>query len=99
MSSSRKQIIAVLQNKYPDIKLESAELFEGREEQEDGGIWVQSVEDRNLCKNGLPMFDYYANGNEDKYDLGVNVEMIDLLDKHGWYAEWNDPGTIFLYKE
>ncbi len=32
------------------------------------------------------------------YESGVHLEIYKWLDERGWYAEWNDPGTIFLWK-
>ena len=55
----------------------------------DGEIW-ESAED---LENQI-FFDYYSMSSE--YDLGIRYDIYKFLEHHGWYAEWNDPGTIFI---
>lgn len=45
--------------------------------------------------DGLPIFDYYTELNN-YYIFGVLNTFESFIDKHGWYAEWQDPGTIVL---
>ena len=60
------------------------------------GIWL-SAEDRDVMPNGKDlMFDYYSS-DYDMYDVGINIELMDLLKNHGYYAEWNDAGTVLLW--
>lgn len=56
-----------------------------------GGVWISAEEPENIY-----FFDYYAMGAS--YDCGVRTSLSELLDKIGWYAEWNDPGTVMLWK-
>lgn len=56
-----------------------------------GGIWISAEEPQNTH-----FFDYYAMGRT--YDCGVRTSLVELLDKLGWYAEWEDAGTIMLWK-
>ena len=56
-----------------------------------GGIWISAEEPDNEF-----YFDYYAMSST--YDLGVRATLVDFLQKRGWYAEWNDPGTMMLWE-
>jgi hypothetical protein len=87
----RNQLIGELQSKYPKMFLSTTEEFNG----EEGGIWT-SGEDAPVNARGLPIFDYYTE-KYDKYDLGIESKFRDYLDKLGWYCEWYDCGTIFIY--
>lgn len=57
----------------------------------EGGIWISAEEPDNEL-----FFDYYAETKA--FELGVRVTLDDFLEKRGWYAEWNDPGTIMLWE-
>jgi len=59
------------------------------------GLWL-SGEEGNLF-DGLEAFNYWAES--DLWDGGVLKGMRDWLDDRGWWAEWNDAGTIMLYKK
>jgi len=65
----------------------NTEEFDGSK----GGIWISAEEPDNEF-----YFDYYPMSKG--YELGVRTTMIDFLGKRGWYAEWNDPGTIMLWE-
>lgn len=56
-----------------------------------GGIWISAEEPDNEF-----YFDYYAESRT--YELGVRATLADFLQKRGWYAEWNDPGTMMLWE-
>lgn len=66
----------------------TTEEFDGSE----GGIWLSAEEESNQW-----FFDYYADNRA--YELGVKNTMRDFLEKRGWYAEWNDPGTVMLLED
>jgi hypothetical protein len=34
---------------------------------------------------------------ETVYTLGVRNTLKAILDEAGWYAEWNDGGTVFIF--
>jgi len=57
-----------------------------------GGIWISAEEPENEY-----FFNYYAESRG--YDLGGGTTLIEFLGKRGWYAEWNDPGTIFIWTD
>jgi hypothetical protein len=42
-------------------------------------------------------FNYYATDYK-KFDCGINIKLKEQLAKVGYFAEWNDCGTIFIWK-
>lgn len=53
------------------------------------GIWISADSTSNL-------FNYYAEGAW-RDTFGVHPDLMAFVEKHGWYFEWNDPGTIMMY--
>lgn len=51
----------------------------------DRGLWIAADE----CYS-FPFFDYYGHG--------VDESLEKLADDNGYYWEWNDPGTIMIWK-
>lgn len=92
MAKTRQQMMELLEAKYPKMFLRTTEQFNGNK----GGIWT-SGEDDLPAKDGFPLFNYYGEGK--RYELGVHTEIYSFLEKHGWYAEWYDAGTIMLWQE
>ena len=92
MATNRDNLMNLLKSKYPKMFLRTTEEFDGC----NGGIWT-SGEDNLPAKDGFPLFDYYGEGN--RYELGVHTEIYNFLEKHGWYAEWHDCGTIMLWED
>ena len=45
----------------------------------------------------LPLFDY-GTDLHNYYIFGILNEFDEFLEAHGWYAEWEDPGTVILGK-
>jgi hypothetical protein len=90
--ASRTQMMNKLEKKYPNLFMRTTEEFNGSE----GGIW-SSAENGDEAKDGFPLFEYYTE-NHTRYELGVHNEIYEFLEKYGWYAEWNDPGTIMFWK-
>jgi len=82
----REKLITLLENKGIVVRGLSEE-FDGM----DGGIWISAEEPQNEF-----YFDYYAMSSS--YELGVDKSLDVFLEKRGWYAEWYDPGTIFLWE-
>ena len=82
----------ILRGKYPDQWMNESEEFNGSE----GGIWLDAecdVTDRN----GKRLFDYW---NQDlaKREFGVIEHLNQWAGRAGWYFEWWDAGTIFLWE-
>lgn len=92
MAKTREQMMELLKAKYPNMFLRTTEEFNGS----NGGIWT-SGEDDLEAKDGWALFNYYAEGS--KYELGIHTEIYKFLEKHGWYAEWYDAGTLMLWQE
>ena len=44
------------------------------------------------------MFNYWTE-NHTYYDLGVSTELVALLQQHGYFAQWVNPGVIGIYKD
>ena len=42
-------------------------------------------------------FDYYST-DYDNFDCGINNDLKNDLGKLGYFAEWNDCGTIFIWE-
>jgi hypothetical protein len=91
MTATREKMMELLEAKYPNMFLRTTEEFDGGK----GGIWT-SGEDGLAGKDGFALFNYYAEGK--RYQFGVHTEIYNFLEKHGWYAEWYDCGTIMLYE-
>ena len=89
------ELIEAINKSYPKLNMALSEEFNGNE----GGVWVMGTEDGLCSKNGLLLFDYYAEDNsEDNYLFGCNQELHKQLEKHGWFAEWYDAGTMFFWR-
>lgn len=67
--------------------IKDSEEFNGQ----NGGIWLSADGGENSF-----FFDYYTQSRA--YEIGVRKTFIVWLEQRGWYAEWNDPGTIMLWK-
>lgn len=94
MTISREKLIAKLEKAYPDMFLRTTEEFSGSK----GGIWT-SGEEPPEDKDGLPLFDYWAEDYQEKYYVfGVRVHLHNFLKRNGWYGEWHDAGTMMLWK-
>ncbi len=93
MASTRKAMMKAIEAKYPNLFMRTTEEFNGSK----GGIW-SSGENGDEAKDGLHLFSYYTE-NYTKYEFGVHNEFMKLLRKHGWWAEWNDAGTIMFWEE
>jgi len=91
---TRDELIAKLEAKFPNMLLRTTEQFNGST----GGIWT-SAEDDEHTWGGLPLFNYYSqDGGSKKYTFGVNNHLYNFLEDNGWYAEFNDPGTVMLWE-
>ena len=85
---TREEMMVILGELFPITG--TTEDFDGSE----GGIWI-CAECGYLNKRGIPYFDYYEYGA--MYSFGVLDSLWNLAEKHGWYFEWYDPGTIMCY--
>ena len=63
-----------------------------------GGYFNISGEDGGTDPDGLPWADYYAEDYMDVWsEFGVNKLVIEVLAKHGLYAEWYNAGVLCVY--
>lgn len=90
---SRNQLMRELSRKFPNMFLRTTEEFNGSQ----GGIWT-SAEDGTSYANGQELFNYYSEDwKGERYILGVHKKLYNYLHDRGWYASWNDPGTVMLW--
>ena len=90
-----EKAIEDLNNTYPGIK--AVDLCEWNGSPEGQGIWMRGSEDGITAADGLRLIDYYAE-NYDIWEMGVHKDLRSLLEKHGLFGEFNDPGTLMAYK-
>lgn len=86
------KMMEILENTYPGLWMNYSEDFNGSKY----GIWI-CAEDGVVDRNGDELFDYYAM-NHRKYMFGVVKHLSNWAQRAGWYFEWHDPGTIFMWK-
>ena len=87
----REELMVALKAKY-GLQTRTSEDFGTGE----GGIWINAESDVPETVGGLPLFDYYLD--MDPYEFGVHPEFSKFVQGHGFFAEWNDPGTLTLYR-
>ncbi len=88
---NRSQIIKGLRKMFDkDAFLEPSEDFDGHK----GGIWTGG--EGNPSIDGVGVFDYYGGGED--WNFGVMPAVDKFLGDRGWFAEWHDAGTMFLWK-
>ena len=88
--STREEMLKVLGEYFPITG--TTEDFDGSE----GGIWICGECDYTNLR-GVPYFDYYAE--TQSYEFGVLTNLVRLAERHGWYFEWYDAGTIMCYPD
>jgi hypothetical protein len=89
---SREELEKVLHGKYAIRFVRNTEDFDGQK----GGLWL-SAENGDLMPTSASdeIFNYYHGGS--KYPGGVHKDFAKFLNKNGWYATFNDPGTVMLW--
>ncbi len=90
---TREYMMDHLESEFKIDFVAISENFNGSE----GGIWL-SAENGERASDGWNLFDYW-NTDWNRYDHGVHKQIGEWAEKHGWYFEWNDPGTIMLWPE
>jgi len=90
MIADREKMMQVLGELFPITG--TTEDFDGSE----GGIWICG-ECGYLNKKGIPYFDYYDMSS--LYTFGVENKLYRLAERHGWYFDWYDGGTIMVYPD
>ena len=88
----RDQLMGALESKY-GLKARTTEEFDGTP----GGIWLDAESRVPETEDGLPLFDYYLD--VDPYMFGVHPDFeAFVIDNYGFAPEWNDPGTLMLWR-
>ena len=86
---SRDDMMNLLDTKYKIKTVRTSEQFDGQT----GGIWLAADNEEELSGNKL--FDYY--NRSAKYKNGILKNVVDAVEKKGWWFSWNDPGTIMIW--
>jgi len=92
------RLLKALEKKWPNGFWRSGNEWDGRKK--GNTVWA-GAEDSDVTwgKNGLPLFNYWVEDYEEHhYTFGVHNKFRQWLEDRGWWSEWNDPGTIFFYK-
>jgi len=90
--SSKAEMIAAIKVKYPNQHVKDGINFS---KSTNDSIWL-SGEDSSVDVNGKPIFSYYDDGKH--YHFGVINHLVEWAESHGWYFEWYDAGTIFMWE-
>ena len=87
----RDELMDVL-HKELGLKSRTTEEFGGSP----GGVWISGESNVPETAEGLPMFDYYLD--MDPYEFGVHPDFVKFVGEYGFFPEWNDPGTLMLWR-
>lgn len=89
----REELKQLLKTKFPHMWLKDSEEFDGTK----GLIWTG--EGSHIGDEfETPMFNYYDR-REVIYSMGVHKKLNEFVNKHGWYCEFYDPGTVFISQD
>lgn len=89
--ATRDEIMSIMRDKYGLSFVKTSEEFDG----EEGGIWLGGSDGKLMPNAKDDMFNYYHGGS--KYPQGIHKDLAKFLDKKGWYGQFGDPGTVFLW--
>lgn len=87
--TNREKLLQILRRTFPQMWTKYSEQFDGRTD----AIWTG---EGCYMANGDDMFNHSLDGGS--YTMGVHNDLVAVLDKHNWFAEWADGGTVFIYK-
>jgi hypothetical protein len=89
----RDKLILILNEKYPLLHCKPAEEFNPQMSNE--CIWASAEEATG--NHDLPLFDYSSEDYEERvYVMGVNKELLEVLDNYNYFVEFYDPGTVMI---
>lgn len=88
---NRCQIRSLIKREWGIEAVGTTEEFNGSQ----GGLWLSAENGYKIYEREI--FDYYSEDHKN-YDIGVLKAFEKAMAEVGWYAEWNDPGTIMLWK-
>lgn len=90
--TNREKLMELLKQQFPKMWMKTSEEFA---DSFVGGIWTG---ENSYDNEELPMFDYHSEDyKEILYVMGVRKTLADLLQQHGWFCEFYDSGTVFIY--
>lgn len=90
MIKNREQMMDYISKHIQSVR--PSEDFDGSE----NGIWVGAEDDDNTyC--GSRIYDYYSEDHSNR-EFGVLNKWENQINKYGWYSEWQDVGTIIIWK-
>jgi hypothetical protein len=88
--ASREEIMDMMETKYKIKHVRTSEEFMRGDVD---GIWIAGDNGEELSGNKI--FDYY--NKSAKYKNGVLKNVVDAVEKKGWWFSWNDPGTMMIW--
>ena len=88
--ASREEIMDMMETKYKIKHVRTSEEFMRGDVD---GIWIAGDNGEELSGNKI--FDYY--NKSAKYKNGVLKNVVDAVEKKGWWFSWNDPGTMMMW--
>lgn len=91
---NQQQMMDALQKAYPEQHIKKASDF-SEKYKGSTGIWM-SAEDGTEDRKGNQIFDYYDDS--DSRTFGVINHLNAFVERHGWYFEWYDAGTMMLWE-
>ena len=92
----RATLMKTLESKWGFEFVRTVEEFHGeeRDDKENTGIWTSG--EHGWEYNDMEIFNYYSE-DYDRYTFGVLNVFHNWLEKQGWYCEWYDAGTMFIF--
>ena len=90
--NQRDKAMAALKQRY-GISSKTTEEFGSSP----GGVWINAESDVPLTDDGAPLFDYYIDAHPYMFGVHPDFEAF-VIDKLGFAPEWNDPGTLMLWR-
>ena len=94
----KSTVIEGLQERFPGIKyIQDAAEWGGERYKE--GIHLGNIAEGGEIDD-VPGADYDAwvtDPSEEIYILGIHRKMVEALEEYGYFAEWNDPGTLIAW--
>ena len=94
MSKRKSRITTVLKQlneKFPACNAVPYNEWTGEEKLHQDGIWF--CMEGECAPDGLPLFDYWT-----EFGEMYHPDLVALLDKHGFYCEPYDSGTLMAWR-
>ena len=102
--TNREQLMQILAKTFPKMWMKDGTEWNHNSKANfiwtgEGSCWVEiichSLGSAELEHN---LFNYHLTYEKHgTYEMGIHKKLVALLDEHGWYCEWHDAGTVFIY--